>query len=405
MLREQLTMRTILFAGISATMMMAASPALWATDSVTQRLTVTGANRIQATANARKNSGIIGVEAMHMPGSGARHIGFRPRPGYHGIPRTDVYRRPHRGFILPRYWIQPTFHVSNFRNFGLSAPSNGYYWSRYYDDAVLTDNQGYVQDYRSDISWNDGPDRTGDYREPEYSPAIRPDANAYEWNDSSDVAFAAPDGSSYRYDGQWDGRYVDPQGKVFEGDWSGRVTRQDSAASPGYPAARQNSGKAGVPYPETDYGYGNDQYSVPRGYENYERCLKSNGLKGAAIGALIGGVAGNRIAGRGNRTGGTLVGAGIGGLLGIAAEKASKTCSRHRPRNPRAQVGYPQPAYGQTWQGGYYYYPQPVVTTITMTPVTTTTTMVTEEVYYETVKSHRKPAVRKWRPKPRCVCH
>jgi hypothetical protein len=271
---------------------------------------------------------------------------------------------------------------------------------------------------------NSSPDRTGDYREPEYGPAMRPDTNVYNWNDDGKVAFAAPDGSSYSYDGEWDGEYVDPQARVFEGEWEGTVTRHDGVKGPGHaaPAPPHHAVPApphhvmpssaphhsGAPYPEPDYDDGG--YDVPRGYENYERCLKSNGLKGAAIGALLGGVAGNRIAGRGNRTGGTLAGAGIGGLLGVAVEKAGNKCSHHRPRAPRPHAAYPypypQPGYGAGWHGGYYYYPQPVVTTITMTPVTTTTTTVTEEVYYETVKTHRKRAVRKWKPKPkpRCVC-
>lgn len=47
----------------------------------------------------------------------------------------------------------------------------------------------------------------------------------------------------------------------------------------------------------------------------------------------------------------------------------------------------------------------PVVTMIMMMPVTTTTTVVTEEIYYETVRRPlRKKVVRKWRPKPRCIC-
>jgi len=252
-----------------------------------------------------------------------------------------------------------------------------------------------------------GPDRTSDFREPEYSPEMRPNAHVYNWSD--DAVFAAPDGSSYKYDGNWDGKYVDPQGRVFEGDWSGRVTRQTGATS-GFPAPPAHTR---MPHDEPDYGddgesyeeeyHEEDGYAVPPGYENYERCLKSNGIKGAAIGALLGGVLGNRIAGRGNRTGGSLLGAGIGGLLGVAVEKANNKCKHHRPRHS----GYPgynsQQNYG--WGGGYYYYPQAPVVTITMQPSVTTTTTVTEEVYYETVRAKpRKKVVRKWKPKPRCVC-
>ncbi|MES2782772.1 MAG: hypothetical protein V4657_08250 [Pseudomonadota bacterium] len=47
----------------------------------------------------------------------------------------------------------------------------------------------------------------------------------------------------------------------------------------------------------------------------------------------------------------------------------------------------------------------PMVTVILMAPAIITTTTVTEEIYYETVRRpvHKKP-VRKWKPKPRCVC-
>src|SRR3546814_13822817 len=71
------------------------------------------------------------------------------------------YRRPVSGFTLPRYWIQPTFHIANYPAYGLSVPPAGYGWSRYYDDAVLTDRYGRVYAYRSGIDWNrserDGP--------------------------------------------------------------------------------------------------------------------------------------------------------------------------------------------------------------------------------------------------------
>jgi Ni/Co efflux regulator RcnB len=443
-------MKTILFSGIAAAGLLMTATQASASDSSHIGSSASDADVMQPIANGRKGGSSIapGIgmpkPAMpHMGGMkpGGHHVGFQPRPGYHGIPRTDVYRRPHRGFILPRYWVQPTFYLSNFGNYGLSAPVNGYYWSRYYDDAVLTDDRGYVQEYRSDIEWNDGDDRTGDYREPEYGPSIHPDANVYNWNDNGKVLFAGPDGSTYSYDGEWEGKYIDPQGRVFEGEWTGRVTRHDGASGPDHPAPAPHHTGAGHPgddgyglgderrptagyglgderrptagyglgderRPTAGYGLGDERgyagdYAVPHGYENYERCLKSNGLTGAAIGALLGGFAGNRIAGHGNRTGGALIGAGVGGILGVAAEKANDKCSRHRPRNP-----HPYPGYG--WQGGYYYYPQAPMVTVTVIPgASYTTTTVTEEVYYETVKTYpRKKAVRKWKPKPkpRCTC-
>jgi hypothetical protein len=364
-----------------------------------------------------------GMPHMGGPKPGRPPMAHGPRPGYHGIPRTDIYRRPYRGFVLPSYWVQPTFYLGNYSSYGLRAPSNGTYWSRYYDDAVLTDSRGYVQDYRSDVAWDSGagrygPDRTGDYREPEYGPAMRPDAQAYDWNDDGNVAFAAPDGSSYSYDGEWDGEYVDPQGRVFEGEWEGRVTRHDGVSGPGYPAPQARAtGPTDRRYSQgytgpTDRGY-SGRYDVPPGYEGYERCLKSNGLTGGVIGAILGGVAGNRIAGRGDRLGGSLIGAGVGGLVGVGIEKAISKCKRYEPRAelpPRGPYYPPQgnyPPQNQGWQGGYYYYPQAPMVTVTVVPgASHTTTTVTEEVYYETVKTYRKPAVRKWKPKPkpRCVC-
>ena len=253
------------------------------------------------------------------------------------------------------------------------------------------------------------PDRTSDYREPEYGPSMQPDANAYDFNDG--VAFAAPDGSSYRYDGEWDGEHVDPQGRVFEGEWEGRVIREEAVSGPGHPAPKphhdQPSHHAGAPYPAEPHH--EDGYDVPRGYEGYERCLKSNGVTGGALGAILGGFAGNRIAGRGDRLGGTLLGAGLGGLAGVAVEKAMDKCKRYQPRYEEPARGpYPSQSYGSGWHGGYYYYPQAPQVTVSIVPgASHTTTTVTEEVYYETVKSHaRKKAVRKWKPKPkpRCVC-
>lgn len=254
--------------------------------------------------------------------------------------------------------------------------------------------------YRSGTGLENGLDETDD------EPAMRPDPSAYEWSENGGVAFAAPDGSSYSYDGEWDGEYVDPQGRVFEGDWSGRVTRRDGVSGPGYPVPEPRH-HAEAPYAEPGHDYDDrddDYYDVPRGYENYERCLRSNGLKGAAIGALLGGFAGNRIAGRGDWLGGTLVGAGVGGLLGVAVEKASDKCRHFRPGHDRPPLAYHH-GYSHGWQGGYYY-PQSAatVTVIMSAPVTTTT--VTEEIYYETVAAPRKRMIRKWKPKakPRCVC-
>ncbi|MEP7349175.1 MAG: RcnB family protein [Sphingorhabdus sp.] len=406
-------MKTVLFSGIAATALLFSPSDASASDSWSAVSKAGTSLDLGTVANgAKPRGGMPNMPGMGMPKPGVAHMAGghhggskppmmnRPRPGFHGIPPHDVYRRPFLGFFVPRYWIQPRFYLYNFRNYGLSAPSYGYNWSRYYDDAVLMDSRGYVQDYRSDIDWGAGyAPQDGGYTEPDYGPSIRPDAEAYNWGENGNVAFAAPDGSSYSYDGAWEGEYVDPQGRVFEGEWEGTVTRHDGVSGPGHPAG---PGHAGAPYPA------DPAYDVPHGYEGYERCLKSNGLTGAAIGAVLGGIAGNRIAGRGDRLGGTLIGAGIGGIAGVAIEKATAKCRSHAPRyDEQAHVPYPHQGYGYGWQGGYYYYPHaPMVTTVMLIPGSTTTT-VTEEITYETIPvAPRKKAVRKWKPKPkpRCVC-
>ncbi|MDR7154444.1 Ni/Co efflux regulator RcnB [Sphingobium xenophagum] len=279
---------------------------------------------------------------------GQRHNG-RWLAGWHAPGGWNGYRRPVYGYVLPRYWVSPTYYIANYGAYGLPAPAYGYGWSRYYDDAVMTDRYGRVYDSRSNIDWG-------------------------------------------RYEG----------------------------------------------------GYGPDDGP-------YDDRRRDNGLGGAAIGAVVGGVAGNRIAGRGNRTAGTLIGAGVGAVAGMAIDKAEDAPRRNAPPPPRrpgaaydygygyaddsvtssneyegrwtgtwttedgrsttgtyegrfegnvrgAGVDYDAPAYAGAlhWsqggapmggQGGYvsggYYYPAPVVTTVTVQPVmttTTTTSYVTETV-------------------------
>jgi len=69
------------------------------------------------------------------------------------------YVRPVPGYALPSYWINPSFYIADYRGYGLPAPAGGYGWSRYYDDAVLTDRYGRVTDVRYGYDW----DRYGGY--------------------------------------------------------------------------------------------------------------------------------------------------------------------------------------------------------------------------------------------------
>ena len=144
-------------------------------------------------------------------------------------------------------------------------------------------------------------------------------------------------------------------------------------------------------------------------------CRPDNGVGGSILGGLLGGVAGNRIAGRGNRTAGTLIGGALGAAAGGLIDQAE---DKNRCRDMVRRIEERQRSWaggGGHWQQGYthqnhgqgWYSPGIVVTTIT-TPAPVITETVTTETFYETVpvrhrhapkKRHYKP-----RPKPRCGC-
>lgn len=64
------------------------------------------------------------------------------------------YRSPDRGFVLPPYWMQPNFFIDDYARYGFAAPKDGFGWSRYFDDAVLTDSTGRVVDVVKDVDWD-----------------------------------------------------------------------------------------------------------------------------------------------------------------------------------------------------------------------------------------------------------
>ncbi len=70
-------------------------------------------------------------------------------------------------------------------------------------------------------------------------------------------------------------------------------------------------------------GYrGNDGYYRGGSYRyNGNRC-RDNGTGGTIIGAIAGGLLGNSVAGRGDRTTGAILGAGVGALAGRAIDKS-----------------------------------------------------------------------------------
>lgn len=63
-----------------------------------------------------------------------------------------------------------------------------------------------------------------------------------------------------------------------------------------------------------------------RGDDGRYYCRRSNGTTGLVVGAALGGLLGNQIAGRGDRTLGTVVGALGGGLLGREVDRGNVRC-------------------------------------------------------------------------------
>lgn len=85
-------------------------------------------------------------------------------------------------------------------------------------------------------------------------------------------------------------------------------------------------------YDNRDYRNEQRDYNQERQYDDrqyndgYQRCSKGTG--GTIIGAVAGGLLGNQVARRGNRTEGSIIGAAVGALAGRALDKSSNSCNR-----------------------------------------------------------------------------
>lgn len=279
----------------------------------------------------------------------------------------SAYRRPYRGYALPTYWVAPRFYISDWQSYGLTQPSAGYNWVRYYDDAVLVDARGSVYDTRDGIDWDrydDGYDR-GDDR-------------VY-----ADAGYA---------DHGYDDRGYDDRGYDDRG-YDDRGYRRDDGVG-GAVAGAAVGGVAG-------------NLIAGRG----------NRLGGTLIGAGVGAAAGYAIDRAEDRRAAPPPPPPIydrGHAVPIAPDRA-----------PPPPVGY-VPG-GQSWRsadgtttvtttsgaGGYYrggyFYPGASTTTVVVqsAPVVTTTTT---EIYEDAVTYTRKPRARTktkrvWRPAPTCRCN
>ncbi|MBK5265026.1 MAG: RcnB family protein [Alphaproteobacteria bacterium] len=186
------------------------------------------------TSPAMASGEIAGAGHAHMSGTNVQ----RAMPAHQGKTnrwsnRTDgrwhggwsapggwnAWRRPVYGLVLPRYWIQPAFYIANTSAYGLTAPPYGYGWSRYYDDAVLTDRYGRVYDYRSGVHWdraNNGDDRTV-YRD---APAPRLQHYDYGVYQDDDVTYRN-DHDDAEYRGTWTGTWIGEDGRTYNGSYTG----------------------------------------------------------------------------------------------------------------------------------------------------------------------------------------
>jgi len=176
---------------------------------------------------------------------GGRWYGGVQAPGGWG-----GYRRPSRGFQLDRYWMSSNFQIPDYYSFGLRAPANGYYWVRYYDDAVMVDSYGRVRDSVSGVSWG----------------GASASASASDGYASSSAAA----GGSY-------------------GSNRGEITRVEPNAyyqdDQGY---AEDSGYAEeIPYPYTQGGYATPVAGGPPAPQCHDRCPRGGGY-GASYGADYG---------------------------------------------------------------------------------------------------------------------
>lgn len=101
----------------------------------------------------------------HNPGRWGGHVEGRWWAGMRAPGGWGGYHRPVRGWVLPSYWFVRDFMIPDYLAWGLAAPPYGYFWMRYYDDAVLVDTSGRVWDSVNGISWDGGEQGVADAQE------------------------------------------------------------------------------------------------------------------------------------------------------------------------------------------------------------------------------------------------
>ena len=202
-------MKTVILASLSGMALMVSSSA----DAYVQHEQRNAPAQQDVREGAKRSGGAMHAgprapQVRHQGGSQVRGHNWGPRvqgrwhAGHRAPGGWQSYRRPFVGFQLPRYWVQPSYYIVNYANYGLQAPQPGYQWVRYYDDAVLADQRGTVAYAQPQMQW----ENYGDYyEEAEYGASV--DAgDDYGWDDGEAV-YSQGSGYGVTYD---QGSYAQP---------------------------------------------------------------------------------------------------------------------------------------------------------------------------------------------------
>jgi Ni/Co efflux regulator RcnB len=377
-----LTMRRLIFSGFILGLTCTVAPVAQANDSSSASI-VSMAGR--SYSGVRHHGG-------HM---NTRWIGGHRAPGGWG-----GYRRPAYGYVLPRYWVQPSFFIANYGSYGLPRPVYGYGWSRYYNDAVLTDRYGRVYDSRSNIEW-DRYDSGYDASYDGYADAGYADGGYYDERQdrrrggSGGLTGAAVGGVV----GGLLGNRIAGHGNRTVGTIMGAGVGAIAGGAIGSAADKARShrhddrrydDRAPAYAPPAPYdmgGYGDDQVTYNGGYN------------GRWVGTWYG------------EDGRTYSGEYRGTYRGETPPRPARGAEYDAPPVARPHWSASAPGapaldygYGTGYESAAYYAPGIVTTTTVVQPVTmTTTTYVEEEVTYSRPARKVHKAKRVWKP-VRCTC-
>ncbi|MCE7797287.1 RcnB family protein [Sphingobium sufflavum] len=397
-------MRKLVLAGLMAGLGGIAAPAVQAENmgnlAVATSVMNRGATQVVTGRPGAPINGAGNAGAWH--GAWGPRVNGRWSAGWNAPGGWNSYRRPATGFTLPSYWINPSYYIADYRGYGLPAPAYGYGWSRYYDDAVLTDRYGRVSDVRYGYDW----DRFGGYDDGAYADGYddrgyddrgyddRYDENRRRGNNG--VAGAVVGGVV----GGIAGNVIAGKGNRLPGTILGAGVGAIAGAAIGNASGRNRDEARYAPARPVAPRYDGRGRGVPRGGEPYAYGAGAPGPDGRPA-SYDGQWVGTWYGEDGRSYSGTYDGRFDGQARGGYAQAAPLPAYRPAPLPPQGYgYSYDSSAYSAAYgASGYSYetvdYAAPIVTT----------TVTTEETTYATVrKAVRKPVVRKARPKPRLVC-